>query len=205
MGGQIFLALEYLHLTPPTLLMRDVKPGNVVLAQGGQIAKLTDFGMSRRGAVSDGTYSFNPKVPPGSPHYIAPEVITGEGYDYSCDLYSYGVLLWVVLTGGLLSFKGSRIPPVPPCAEFKDINGLLRNWQLLHDCITNPGPNDAMPLPSKVAEDFVLRLIDRRPLPGSGGRGHNCKGMRHIDIRKHAFMNCLDLPAPTRDAATTWL
>merc|ERR1712176_769536 len=107
----MFLALEHLHLTQPCMLVRDVKPANVVLTENQRIAKLTDFGMSRQGDYSNGTFSFSNTLPPGTPDYVAPEVVAGQPYNYSADLYSFGVLVWVLLTGGLLIHKNTPAPP----------------------------------------------------------------------------------------------
>jgi len=54
-------------------LLRDVKPGNVVIAKNN-VAKLTDFGFSRVGAHHTGEFTFAPYgVPaPGSPAFVAP-------------------------------------------------------------------------------------------------------------------------------------
>lgn len=197
--SQVFLALEHLHLTGPGMLVRDVKPGNVVLTDGGRIAKLTDFGMARKGAKSNGTYSFNSKVPPGSPHYIAPEVITGESYSHSADLYSFGVLVWVVMTGGVLHCKGTNLPPVPPCGELKEgITRLLGNWELLKACIEDPSNNDANPLPTPTAKDFVLRITDRSQQITS-------PGLSHQEIRDHEFLRSMDLPERGGEALQDWL
>jgi len=186
--GQIFLALEHLHSTPPGMLVRDVKPANIVLTEGGAIAKLTDFGMSCRGISSTGEFTLGPKSPPGTPHFVAPEVLTGCGYNYSADLYSLGVLSWVLLTGGLLSCQGTPRPPVgifktnhaEPC--FK---GLLNNWKMLKACVESPAKNDARPLPCPEAADFVLKLTNR---------GLDHQKPTHDDIRNHALMQHLRLP-----------
>ncbi|CAE8664340.1 unnamed protein product [Polarella glacialis] len=104
--AQIFLGLEHMHLEMDTLL-RDLKPENVVLSASG-CAKLTDFGFGRFGVESSGCWSFG--MPSGSPGYVSPEVLHRESYDSRADLYSFGVLAWVMLTGGVTI--GSE--PVPP-------------------------------------------------------------------------------------------
>jgi len=97
--AQIFLGLEHMHRRMDTLL-RDLKPDNVVLDRHF-IAKLTDFGFGRFGCESTtGTWSFG--VPTGSPGYVAPEILHGRRYNFAADLYSFGVLVWVLLTGGLV-------------------------------------------------------------------------------------------------------
>mmetsp|Transcript_21032 Transcript_21032/g.66443 ORF Transcript_21032/g.66443 Transcript_21032/m.66443 type:complete len:635 (+) Transcript_21032:95-1999(+) len=181
--GMIISGLEHLHLTVG-MLVRDVKPQNVVLTKGGCCAKLTDFGMSRLDTTSDGKFSFGPNVPPGSPHYVAPEVIEGNFYDHHADLYSFGVLVWVLLTGGVLN----NPVPVPPCAHFDPRRGhpglltLTRNWKLLKACVQNPEANRARPLPSAAAVDFVLQLTNRE-------EGH--LWLDHADVRAHPLLEGL--------------
>eukprot|EP00932_Pfiesteria_piscicida_P004223 SRR837773.14124.p1 GENE.SRR837773.14124~~SRR837773.14124.p1 ORF type:complete len:407 (+),score=148.33 SRR837773.14124:351-1571(+) len=93
--SQVFMGLVHLHLKVK-VLMRDLKPGNVLICDSG-CAKLTDFGLSRVGVVATGK-SFGFQV--GTAGYIAPEVGGDDGYDQTADLYSLGVLIWVLLTGG---------------------------------------------------------------------------------------------------------
>ncbi|GIL62810.1 hypothetical protein Vafri_16986 [Volvox africanus] len=89
--------LEYLH---PTILHRDLKPGNVLINGANSprpIAKLTDFGVSRlRSTV---LITKHPEA--GTPAYMAPETFDVKNYTltHHVDMYSFGVLLWVLLTG----------------------------------------------------------------------------------------------------------
>merc|ERR1712176_1546251 len=133
-----------------------------------------------------------PNMPPGSPCYVAPEVILRAQYDYRVDLYSFGVLVWVVLTGGLISEKDPR----PPCASRLSLLG--RNWELLADTIMDPEGHDAQELPSTCASDLVLKCINR-------GSGYT--PITHDDIREHAFF-CRLPPLPQcgdDDALKVWL
>lgn len=192
--AEIFLGLEYLHKTVG-MLVRDVKPQNVVLAHGWR-AKLTDFGMSRLASSSDGTFSFHPCVPPGSPHYVAPEVLQGIGYDYHADLYSLAVLVWVLFTGGL---NNSKVP-LPPCAKStggrEGLLKLINNWKLLKEVINNR-KTGAPALPSAEARDFVLKLTDR---------GEDHQWLTHEDVRQHPFLKPAKLPpAGDSTALTEWL
>merc|ERR1712113_481884 len=101
------------------------------------------------------------------------------------DLYSFGVLVWVVLTGGVLECKGTSLPPVPPCGECKDASGLLNNWLLLQKCIEDPANNDANPVPIP-AKDLILRLTDREDFSKPFRDVHSL-GLSHQSIREHPF------------------
>lgn len=56
--------------------------------------KLADFGLSKRLNGRERTYSFC-----GSPEYMSPEMLKGEGHDYAVDFYSLGAILFEMLTG----------------------------------------------------------------------------------------------------------
>lgn len=157
------------------------KAANIILTKDTGIAKLTDFGMARLHETSTGQFTLVPNLPPGTPCYVAPEVLNGEKYDYRADLYSFGVLVWVLLTGGILSAKDPR----PPCESRFALLG--KNWQLLKKSVIKPEANDAQALPSGDAKDFVLRCIDRSP-------GYTL--LTHNDIRKHFIFR--ELPALPR-------
>ncbi len=76
---------------------RDLKPGNVMLREDGSIA-LIDFGLSKD---AEQTADLTERgLIFGTPHYMSPEQGHGEPTDARSDLYSLGVILYEMLTGG---------------------------------------------------------------------------------------------------------
>jgi len=76
------------------ILYRDLKPENIVLDLNGHI-RLMDFGLSKLGMAKGSlTDSFC-----GSPEYCAPELLIGNGYDYSVDFYTMGTFLFELVIG----------------------------------------------------------------------------------------------------------
>jgi len=94
-AAQIARALDALHAAG--VVHRDLKPGNVMLREDGSIA-LIDFGLSKdaeqRLDLTERGLIF------GTPHYMSPEQGHGEPTDARSDLYSLGVILFEMLTGG---------------------------------------------------------------------------------------------------------
>lgn len=106
---QILDATEYLHSM--NVVHRDLKPENVLLLNTQlhasldsinhiqpNLIKITDFGLSR--IIGQGSFM---KTLCGTPQYLAPEVLSADllhdGYDRAVDLWSLGVVLYVMLTG----------------------------------------------------------------------------------------------------------
>ncbi len=78
------------------LVHRDVKPANILLENGVERARLTDFGLAR--AVSDAALTQSGVVA-GTPQYMAPEQARGESVDHRSDLFSLGSTLYAMCTG----------------------------------------------------------------------------------------------------------
>ncbi|KJE94460.1 hypothetical protein CAOG_05099 [Capsaspora owczarzaki ATCC 30864] len=82
--------LLYLHNLQPPIIHRDIKPANILLDQAGR-AKIADFGISREDKSSTMTRI-------GTPSFMAPEIAMSQKYNTSVDVYSFGLLLWSMLT-----------------------------------------------------------------------------------------------------------
>ncbi len=90
--AQVCRALQYIH--EHDVVHLDIKPSNILLAGDGTV-KLADFGLARRPAGGAAFRMF------GTPAYMPPEIIAGQAPDGRSDLYSLGVLLYQLFTGGL--------------------------------------------------------------------------------------------------------
>ncbi len=103
----VLTALEYSHRA--LLVHRDIKPGNIMVTQNGQV-KVMDFGIAR--AVSDNSATVaDTSAVLGTAQYFSPEQARGETVDARTDLYSTGVVLFELLTGRP-PFRGDRAAAV---------------------------------------------------------------------------------------------
>jgi serine/threonine protein kinase len=90
----LFNAVAYLHKIK--VVHRDIKPANVMFAdETKNKIKLIDFGLSRM--TKNSTIELESVV--GTMFYIAPEIIRGRVYNEKVDLWSLGVLMFVLLSG----------------------------------------------------------------------------------------------------------
>ncbi|HEY0786557.1 MAG TPA: SUMF1/EgtB/PvdO family nonheme iron enzyme [Acidobacteriaceae bacterium] len=78
------------------IVHRDLKLANMLLDEGGRV-KLLDFGISKITDIADGLT--RPGESLGTPYYMSPEQIRGEGCDIRSDLYSLGVVFFELLAG----------------------------------------------------------------------------------------------------------
>ena len=90
---QVLSAVNYCHQR--NIVHRDLKPENLLLDQSRAIASIMviDFGTSQ-------TFHKNQRMKEkyGTPYYIAPEVLR-QDYNEKCDVWSCGVILFILLTG----------------------------------------------------------------------------------------------------------
>jgi calcium-dependent protein kinase len=95
---QLFSCISYLH--SKGIIHRDLKPENIMTESkniGDLNIKLIDFGSAYILSKSN-NYTSKLKLKIGTPYYMAPEVINGH-YDSKCDIWSLGVIMYVLLSG----------------------------------------------------------------------------------------------------------
>ncbi len=93
---QILSGLSRLHFS--SIIHRDIKPYNVLVTDQDEI-KICDFGLSK---LRKETFKGHKSLKIGSPYYAPPELETNpDNVDFSCDLYSVGIMFYRMLTGRL--------------------------------------------------------------------------------------------------------
>lgn len=112
------------------LVHRDVKPSNILLENGIQRVKLTDFGLAR--AVDDASLTQSGAIA-GTPQYMAPEQANGDAVDFRADLFSLGSVLYAMCVGHS-PFRASttmgvlkRVCHDPP-RPIQEINPDIPDW-----------------------------------------------------------------------------
>ena len=157
LGMQIADGLDCLHREG--IVHRDIKPGNILISEGGT-AKLADFGLARHEADRSVTTQ-GPLM--GTPHYLAPEVLLGADPTARSDLFALGVVLYQTLARRLpwpenvdvteLIARRVNSPP-DPLERYRDdlprtLTGLV-NRLLIPDPERRPG--DAAELKREIEE-----------------------------------------------------
>lgn len=93
-------ALHYAHQSG--IVHCDLKPGNILIDKNGKVF-VSDFGIARHMDAATMTL-----VGVGTPAYMAPELISGHEPSPRSDIYSLGIMLYEMLTGGERPFTGER-------------------------------------------------------------------------------------------------
>jgi len=98
-------AIKYLH--EQRIAHRDLKPENLLLkGKDDTQVMISDFGLSR--VLGDSSMAYTAC---GTPYYVAPEVVSGQGYGKEVDLWSIGVIAYFLLAG-FPPFMGDTLPEI---------------------------------------------------------------------------------------------
>ena len=124
--ADICAAIEFSHRHG--IIHRDIKPGNVMLTQTGQV-KVMDFGIARALASGASTMTQTSAVI-GTAQYLSPEQARGEPVDARSDVYATGCVLFELLCGHppfvgdnpvSVAYQHVREDPRPPSASNRDV------------------------------------------------------------------------------------
>ncbi len=152
-GSQIAEGLAAAH--KQGLIHRDIKPANILLENGVERVKITDFGLAR--AVDDVTITRTGEVS-GTPQYMSPEQATGDRIDQRSDLFSLGAVMYAMCTGRS-PFRASNLAAVVRrvCDDtprpIADVNEEIPPWlSEIIECLLEKRPENRLQTASEVAE-----------------------------------------------------
>jgi sugar lactone lactonase YvrE len=112
------------------LVHRDIKPANILLENGVERVKITDFGLAR---VAEDASLSQSGVVAGTPQYMAPEQARGEALDHRADLFSLGSVLYAMCTGRPPFRAGTAVAVLKCVCEntprpIREINPEIPDW-----------------------------------------------------------------------------
>ena len=185
LARHVACGMAYMHSRNPVIIHRDLKPGNILIK--GELtmspskwsANITDFGESREYKEGDNLTMV------GTPYFCCPEIIMCEEYDETADAYSFGILLYDMLTfrnGGIRGARwgGKRYSQVNVVKGFRpQLPDNTAPWlqEMIKSC-WSVRPSERPSFKSMVATfgESDAALVTRADV-------HDCKTMK----RKHTF------------------
>jgi len=161
------IVLAIIHLHERQILFRDLKPENILMSKDG-VSKLCDFGFAK--FVTSRTMTIC-----GTPDYLAPEVLSQEGYDRMVDWWAVGVLVFEVL---------SKRTPFSETDEEDEVLGIFTNIRAGISNVSSVSWN-ALESSSREGADLSRRLLHADPTQRLGfARGQQ--------VMQHSFFSPVD-------------
>ncbi|QDZ24812.1 serine/threonine protein kinase [Chloropicon primus] len=114
MAEDVAKGMHYLHTCNPMIVHRDLKSPNLLVDRNWCV-KVTDFGLSR---MKHSTF-LSTKSNAGTPEWMAPEVLRSEPANEKSDIYSYGIILYELITGKI-PWEGLNAMQVVGAVAFQD-------------------------------------------------------------------------------------
>jgi len=127
LGVAIQIAGALSHAHKNSIIHRDIKPQNIIVAKGG-VVKVTDFGIARNADAQTTTTG----GAMGSVHYFSPEQARGRFVDFRSDIYALGIVMFEMVTG-TLPFDGDTAVSV----ALKHINEALPDPKEINTRVSN--------------------------------------------------------------------
>ncbi|EME27357.1 Serine/threonine-protein kinase EDR1 [Galdieria sulphuraria] len=145
--------LNYLHQHHPPIVHRDLKSLNLLVSENLTV-KVSDFGLSR---VRNRTF-LTSRHCGGTPEWTAPEVLRSEQHNEKADVYSFGVIMWEMITRkvpfeGMTSmqiiaavgFRKQKLPPpLIPSPLPPNLSGMHRYVDVMESCFAEPDKRPSM-------------------------------------------------------------
>ncbi|XP_016088990.1 MAP kinase-activated protein kinase 2-like [Sinocyclocheilus grahami] len=164
-------AIQYLHNM--NIAHRDIKPENLLYTnkEDTGVLKLTDFGFAKETSLHNLL-----QTPCFTPYYVAPEVLGPEKYDKSCDMWSLGVIMYILLCGfpPFYSNTGQAISPGMkrrirmgqyefPNPEWAEVSEEAK--QLIHQLLKTD-PNERMTIEQFMNHTWIIQsmVVPQTPL-----------------------------------------
>ena len=158
--AQLILTAEFLH--SKNIVHRDIKLNNILVDHFGYI-KLIDFGIAK--VMTPGSRTFTIV---GTPHYMAPEIILGKGYDYAVDIWAIGICLYEMLFGKL-PFGDNAEDPIEVYGQILQAKGPAFDKKKIMELTYG-------------TVDLLVRLLNKEPMKRIGKGKDGFK-----EIKEHSW------------------